>query len=88
MTMRVWVLVASAMMLAGPALAQGRACDRMHDDYDRASGPKAWVAGPGGCGYATARTANTIEEARRFAMQQCFSVAGRDGGCRLLEAER
>ncbi len=78
-------LVLSAVFVFTPAHAQSRACDRMHHDYERSDGPKAWAVGPGGCGYASGRSASSLGEARRKAYDACSENSR---GCRVVEEER
>ena len=80
------VTAALALFVAcAPAMAQSRACDRLHREYEEADGPKAWAVAPEGCGYASRRSSSSLEEARQKAYEACSENAR---GCRVVEQER
>lgn len=84
--MKAIALAVVLIAASAPAMAQSRACDRLHREYRDADGPKAWAEAPdGGCGYASGRSASSLSEARRRAYEYC---AENSRGCRVTQEER
>jgi hypothetical protein len=82
MNVRVMTMALGLIIISIPAMAAG--CSKLHDEYEQASGPKAFATGSnGGCGYATRKSASSLNDAKRRALALCRQ---NDRDCSVAEA--
>ena len=80
------VAAASFVVVQNSAASAQNSCIQLYSQYQDGPAPKAWARATNGpCGYATARSASSVSQAKNLALGYCKSSGG--VGCRVISSQ-